>query len=419
MYNLQKPYTVISFEREEIKILVMDVTDKKEKLCLYYNSVKCQYLDENHQLINHSDLVRAVSKLLLLADEFIGLRTHRVIVSIPCLKISTSTMKSQTYNIFEPIKEKDIATYCENELNTKYADSYLLDVIPLTWHYDNRVSTDLPIGISCSKLSFTFTAIKCDKDFVNQFCDVVKTSSCSVMAVTCNVLSLGTLAIGNDENKQTIVIDMRDTNTFITAYGANAKILSSKDLNYGSNKFFSNICKKLGNVSTNQLVNVVNCFNVFKDDKQTLVNIFSDDFLNVIQANKGDLAKLMFNETVSYFNKIENEIRHLCGGNIKNIENIYINLDEPSRQAIFNNYSLKLFDDIQVKLITNSIIGLSNKYVNHIIGSLLYVVQQQEKNNKIVYSMDPFVSQKVENLNSRQNILVKMGLATTKWANKI
>jgi hypothetical protein len=67
-----------------------------------------------------------------------------------------------------------------------------------------------------------------------------------------------------------------------------------------------------------------------------------------------------------------------------------------------------------INYISNNVIGLENKNITNVIGNIKYIICEQNKNEKFVYSIDPYISQNKYEQHIKDNFLVKFGVISTK-----
>jgi hypothetical protein len=207
-----------------------------------------------------------------------------------------------------------------------------------------------------------------------------------------------------------VVVDIKSKNTIITIY-RNNEVVGIENYPYGSNEIFNNVKAMLKiDSSINILALLDNLNNLdYVNEQVSLINKYDERFLSICEANSYDLKKCL---TLS-IKRFMNDICNLITSKKTNVECVNLNVND----ELFNSITLIDFDSLKLplkfKLLTNDIIGLEEKNVCNLLASINYVYGLQTLGD-FQYSIDNFVSQEISFTQAKQNILLKLGLISTK-----
>jgi len=132
MFKLRNIYAVISFEKTSIEILVCE-KNNSQMHCLYQNSIKnLNYLDDNGNFINNSELLIKLQNLITSADNFIGLNITKYIVNLPNLQIKMFTNSTNNLKVDHNLSKKEVLDFIKREINEHVNDDEaVINIQPL------------------------------------------------------------------------------------------------------------------------------------------------------------------------------------------------------------------------------------------------------------------------------------------------
>lgn len=415
MFNLKQVYATINFERSKIKILIVEKTVQKTN-CLYYDEICLTYLDENMHFINIGELHNKLTKLIKAADNFMGVNVKRYIVNIACLPLNIKFCTSAKFLVFDQILTWDHYNNYINKIKKLNSDTkeQILHVNPKKWFLDDHEYESFPLSNSGNDIHFEYYALGCNREITRQWHDLIDALKIKTIGFTNNSLGWSSL-FKNDQNKNNVVIDMKSKNSIVTIYKDN-EIIDVITYQYGSIALTNNIKEILKidkSIDISSILHNLNNLN-YVNEQIGLINKYDEKFLSITEINSFDMKKCL----VIVFKKIINDIYNTIICKINNANKIYLNVND----EMFNCIDLINFDllklPIEIELLRNDIIGLEEKNVYNLLSSINYVYEMQML-GEFEYSIDNFVSQEMSFAQTKQNILLKLGLISTKWAAKL
>lgn len=150
------------------------------------------------------------------------------------------------------------------------------------------------------------------------------------------------------------------------------------------------------------------------DSSTSLINVHKPKFLNLMCASAGELTKYVKIINQKFMNVVQNKINDiLCRKNQLSYDHIYINANSMA-------YSfLDISTNINYEFFKTNIIGIDDNNIDVLVGSIEYTYNVQKSKNHIKYSIDPYVSQEYANRSVKRDVLLNIGLITTKWSAKL
>ena len=419
MYNLKIVYGVISFNKSRIKVLVVERADSGKINCLYNNCISLNYLNANNEFINKEELSKTLLNILTKADEFIGIVVKRYIVNISYMPIEIVKNISVDYEI-KINKELDLADYMSytskiNFLNNN-SDKTIIDLHPYLWTLDGINYSEFPYGKTGKNINFEYYAYVANSQFVKAFKDLVHACKVSIIDFINNQLSFGGLLTRCNLEKKNVVIDVKSDSSTINFYDTHNILVYYETLNWGSDWMIDQLRHKFNIPENVNLIPIIDSLEIINivDSSTSLINVHKPKFLNLMCASAGELTKYVKIINQKFINTIQNKIDDiLCRKNELSYDHIYLNA---------NNMGYSLLDistNINYEFFRTNIIGIDDNNIDVLVGSIEHTYNIQKTKKHIKYSIDPYVSQEYVNKNVKRDVLLNIGLITTKWSAKL
>jgi hypothetical protein len=236
-----------------------------------------------------------------------------------------------------------------------------------------------------------------------------------ILKITNNSISFGTL-FKNDTNTnyQNIVIDIKSKNTIVTVYN-NQQVVGVINHEYGANEIIMNVKKMLkisDDTHIKQILNSLMNLN-YVNEPIAVINKYNEQFLAIKEATSFDVKKCLTHCLRLFLSNIFSVLTTTY-----EVNSVLLNVNDFLFEAIqtinFELLNLKY----KCELVKNNVIGLEEKNVCCLLSSINYVYESQSI-NEFKFSIDDYVSQEISINQIKQNILLKLGLISTKWAAKL
>lgn len=253
---------------------------------------------------------------------------------------------------------------------------------------NNKLNDKIKQILSKNNLEILSTSYK--EEF---FASVIEEGNQMIINVDENISS-----INHYKNNQLI-----KSNRAKIGYGALINYISSKTLI--NNKTVLNIIKNID-------------FSCFEKYDFPLTTIFHNRYLSINQINSKKMQTIINNGVNKLKNILENEIRKSCDEIKTYYQNhIYINTNDISQSIFSNNLKNVFFNGVKMKEIDcKKIIGINKAKSSECTA----FINWYEKNNQYTkYSIDPFVSQDVTSEQIKKDLIIKLGIITTKLSAKL
>lgn len=419
MYNLKNVYGVISFNKSRIKVLVVERAESGKVNCLYNNCVSLNYLNANNQFINKEELSKTLLNMLTKADEFIGIVVKRYIVNISYMPVEIVKNISTDHEV-KVNHELDLADYMSYTSKVNFLngnnDKTIINLHPYLWTLDGMNHSEFPYGITGKNINFEYYAYVANADFVKSFRDLVHECKVSIIGFINNQLSFGGLLARTNSGKKNVVIDVKSDSSTINFYDTHNILIHSESLNWGSNWMVDELKHKFNipeNVNLIPIIDSLQTINLV-DSSTSLINVHKPKFLNLMCASAGELTKYVKIINQKFMNVVQNKINDiLCRKNQLSYDHIYINANSMA-------YSfLDISTNINYEFFKTNIIGIDDNNIDVLVGSIEYTYNVQKSKKHIKYSIDPYVSQEYANRSVKRDVLLNIGLITTKWSAKL
>jgi hypothetical protein len=300
------------------------------------------------------------------------------------------------------------------------SDEHVLHVNPKKWILDNNQFDSFPLSQSGNEISFQYYVLSCKRAIIQQWYDLFDFLKIKILKITNNSIGWTSLFRENKENIHdkkinNVVVDIKSRNTIITIYD-NAEIIDVITCASGSNEILDDLRKTLklpSNTNISQAIHSLTNLN-YVNEPITLINKYSEQFLEIQEASSYDVKKCLGYSLKRFLINISNII---TSTNYQ-FSKVWINANDELFEPIklINLDLLKL--PYQHELIKNDVIGLEEKNVCGLLCSANYVYYSQVT-NEFKFSIDEYVSQEISISQTKQNILIKLGLISTKWAAKL
>lgn len=419
MYNLKNVYGVISFNKSRIKVLVVERAESGKVNCLYNNCVSLNYLNANNQFINKEELSKTLLNMLTKADEFIGIVVKRYIVNISYMPVEIIKNISTDHEV-KIDHELDLADYMSYTSKVNFLngnnDKTIIDLHPYLWTLDGMNHSEFPYGKTGKNINFEYYAYVANADFLKAFRDLVHECKVSIIGFINNQLSFGGLLARSNSGKKNVVIDVKSDSSTINFYDTHNILIHSESLNWGSNWMVDELKHKFNipeNVNLIPIIDSLQTVNLV-DSSTSLINVHKPKFLNLMCASAGELTKYVKIINQKFMNVVQNKINDiLCRKNQLSYDHIYINANSMA-------YSfLDISTNINYEFFKTNIIGIDDNNIDVLVGSIEYIYNVQKSKKHIKYSIDPYVSQEYANRSVKRDVLLNIGLITTKWSAKL
>jgi hypothetical protein len=269
---------------------------------------------------------------------------------------------------------------------------------------DGQSFPNFPKGSHGKKISFDYVGIVSERRIVDQFVDLLKEIGGNVLEITCNSLCLGVCAINNGSDA--VVVDIKTTSTIINLYNKAGDIKSITTLNKGSRWYYDEVKKIFGVNEKTDILPTINALNTIKNVNPNTVLLYKhgNEFLTIQDADTQSFVialKIITNKLFKDISSALSELQIKCHANFNKI---YLNVIE-SLQLVFKDVCPhSILENLPIEMLTNTIVGLEDYAVNDMLLATTYVHNLQSANNSYIYSIDPFISDKAENYQLKQNL---------------
>ena len=370
MYNLKNVIGTISFSKNHVRILVSDVKDDFN--VLYHNKFSIKIFDNDYQFIDFEQAVTNLSQILSKVDKFVSTNIKRYVINFEDLSLD---IEKRTIDLKGTFNKKDLWTIIKNNIKKDNCSLVYFDLI--NKKIDSE-SIELNNDLECI-CYFIDSKIA---NLTKYLCDKLKITP---LLITNNSLTTNL----NYENKPfDVSIDIQQDVSKINFFNNHNLI---KTINY--------------NIGDQILAKNTNIFSLLKNSFCDVKKYYVTDVFNTIK----DLLNNFFDKI--YSNVISVELENL------NKKQANINIFSNSFDVRYFTYINK--NNINIDIPISNFIGATNKNINNIFGSIILYNNLVKKYNNFKYSIDPFISQKINNQNLKNEILIKFGIISTRLSAKL
>lgn len=419
MYNLKNVYGVISFNKSRVNVLVVEKAINGKINCLFFDYLDINYLNDKLEFINKDLLRDKLLELLTKADEFFGVIVKRYIINVSYLPVRVVKNISKDFELNEN-KELDQNDYLSFVNKVDFLDAVtnerIINVHPELWTLDGHNLSSFPYGKKGRMLNFEYVAYVTNAEMYKRFKDLAEQCKVSCLGIINNQICFsGCLERINEYHKRNLVIDVKSDSSTINFYDTNNNLVYFEKIDTGSNWMVDKVKHQFSIPEGQNLIPIIDSLDAIKlvDTNVSIVNIHKEDFLNLKVATAGAFISYINYTNKKFIELINNRINNILSRIQLSYDNMYINA---------NNMANKFLDQLvnpQFKTFDNNIIGIEDKNLNAMLGAVDYINATQKAKNHIKYSVDPYVSQNTFNDQLKKEILLKVGVITTKWAAKL
>jgi hypothetical protein len=140
-------------------------------------------------------------------------------------------------------------------------------------------------------------------------------------------------------------------------------------------------------------------------DETVLLHEHSTEFLSIQQATTKSLATVLKIVNHKLFKEVEIAIDDLKEKLHSNFNKAYLNVTSTLHYVFREACPVTILKGMPVQILTNTVIGLEDYAANNMLAATIYVHNLQTINQDMhTYSTDPFVSQKANDFQFKQNI---------------
>ena len=404
MYSLKKVFGIISFETRHIKIIVVD-TSNNELNCLYYKKINYLGYNINNKLNYFDDTKSILTKELIKVDKFIGIKVKRYILDIPNLPISftNQTIENQNFK-----SKNDIYKYIDE--HPYYPNALCIKKQIVGYIVNDQLVTKFP-----TKSNFTVKCINCfiNKNVINEYEKLFADLLIDQIDFYVNEFAFGNAfsITGN-----LLLIDIYDKHCNLVEYNENRKVIYNQSIDFGSEWFI----KELGNVlkinDEEKIKHLINTIKYSNDDinNPVIINYFQNKYLKTKQLKLEDFKKICLSIVIKQINNLDSYLVD------KNFDEIKIHCANNFHElySLASDLGYLKIKNVNIGICNESILGLEDEYISH----LVYVIKDINKRyetNKItdLVSIDPFFSEDISRNQFHKNVIIKLGIQSTKiWA---
>jgi hypothetical protein len=140
-------------------------------------------------------------------------------------------------------------------------------------------------------------------------------------------------------------------------------------------------------------------------DETVLLHTHSTEFLAIQQATTQSLSTVLKIVSRRLFKEIEITIDEVKEKLHSNFNKAYLNVTSILNSSFKEACPVTLSNGMPIQLLTNTVVGLEDYAANNMLAAIFYVHNLQTITQDIhIYSTDPFVSQRADNYQFKQNI---------------
>lgn len=418
MFNLKNVYGVLSFSRTRINLLVVERSTTGKNNCLFYDFVDLDYLTETNEFKNREVLVDKIVHLLTKADKFIGIVVKRYIFNVTYLPIRVVKNISKDFSIDEnkTLEMYDYLTFIKNvNFLDDSTNETILDIHPSLWTIDGKNCSEFPFKASGKSINFEYVAYVTSSKMYQEFLNLAFDCKIAMLSLTNNQIAYcGNLEKINNQKKN-VVININSDSSTINFYDERNQLIYFEKIDLGSNWMVDKIRSQFMIPDFVKIVPIIDSLESISlvDSSISIVNIHKDSFLNIKVATVGALNNYIKYVNNKFMETFNNRITNISSRTRLTYDNLFI---------CGNNMATKLLDqskDIVYEKFANDVIGIEDKNLVNLLGAIEYTYATQKTRDMIQYSIDPYISQNVYSSQLRKEILIKVGIVTTKWAAKL
>lgn len=172
MYYLKNVYGVLSFNRSKVSVLVVEKANNNKINTLYFDYFDMQYLNDQNEIINKSELTQNIINLLIKADHFIGRNIQRYVINISYLQARSVKNISKDYELngSKELEQEDLMRFIKNvNFLDEATEEKIISVHPYQWTLDGINHSSFPMGKTGKNLNFEYVAYVCNKKMYDEF----------------------------------------------------------------------------------------------------------------------------------------------------------------------------------------------------------------------------------------------------------
>lgn len=403
MYNLKNVIGTISFSKNHVRILVSDVKDDFN--VLYHNKFQIKIFDNDYQLIDFEQAVTNLSQILSKVDKFVSTNIKRYVINFEDLSLD---IEKRTIDLKGTFNKKDLWTIIKNNIKKDNCSLVYFDLI--NKKIDSE-SIELNNDLECI-CYFIDSKIA---NLTKYLCDKLKITP---LLITNNSLTTNL----NYENKPfDVSIDIQQDVSKINFFN-NHNLIKTINYNIGARQLKEILTKYIDLDSSFQWDEYLKLIFNFYSNNQILAkntNIFS-----LLKNSFCDVKKYYVTDVFNTIKDLLNNFFDKIYSNVISVELENLNKKQANINIFSNSFDVRYFtyinkNNINIDIPISNFIGATNKNINNIFGSIILYNNLVKKYNNFKYSIDPFISQKINNQNLKNEILIKFGIISTRLSAKL
>ncbi|MBQ6279942.1 MAG: hypothetical protein IJK72_00545 [Mycoplasma sp.] len=405
MYSLKNVFGIISFETKYIKITVAEIS-KNETHCLYFKKVTYPGCDINFKLNDFNGTKAILTNELIKVDSFIGIKVKRYVLNIPNLPIN---MTSQTISNDNFKSEEDIYKYID--AHPYYPGTICIKKQILGYVVNNQLIKRMP-----NQTDFSVKCLNCfiNKNFIEEYENLFNKLFIRIIDFYINAFEYKDTFSANASNA--LLIDIYEKQCNLIEYNKEHEIVYAQTINLGTDWFLNQLVNKLEidpvrNVE--QLIQSIK-YTASCTENPVVANYFKDKYLRTKQLKLEEFKKICLSTVIKQINKLDaylidkqfDEIKIQCNNKFNEIYSLACDLGY-----------LKI-KNVNIEIDNETILGIEDEYISNLVHILKDLNQRYEltKDMKLT-SIDPFFSEDISRSQFHKNIMIKLGIQSTKmWA---
>lgn len=404
MYSLKKVFGIISFGPKHIKIIVAD-TSNDEFNCLYYKKINYLGYNINYKLNDFDNTESILTNELIKVDKFIGTRVKRYILDIPNLPISMTNQSIKNQNFKS---ENDIYNYI-NE-HPYYPNAVCIKKQIIGYIVNGQLLTKFP-----TESSFMVKCINCfiNKNIIDEYKKLFTNLLIDKIDFYVNAFAFSNAF---SINSDALLIDIYDEHCNLVEYNKNHEIIYTQSIDFGIKWFakeLSDILQIKDEEKMKHLIENIKCLND-NINNPVVVNYFQNKYLKTKQLKFEDFKKICLAIVIKQINNLNLYLAD------KNFDEIKIHCANKIHELylLASNLGYLKIRNVNIGICDESIVGLEDEYISYLVY-ILKDINKRYETNKIMelVSIDPFFSEDISRNQFHKNLMIKLGIQSTKiWA---
>lgn len=405
MYSLKNVFGIISFETKYIKIAVAEIS-KHETHCLYFKKISYPGYNINFKLNDFNGTKTVLTNELIKVDSFIGIKVKRYILNIPNLPISM-TRQTITNDNFK--SEDDVYKYID--AHPYYPGAKCIKKQIIGYVVNNQLVKKIP-----NQTDFLVKCLNCfiNKNFIDEYENLFNKLFIKIIDIYINAFEYKDIFSTNISNA--LLIDIYEQQCNLIEYNKNHEIIYAQTINLGTDWFANRLANKLQVDSIRNIDQLIQSMKYTGNctENPVVVNYFKDKYLRTKQLKLDEFKKICLATAIKQINKLDeylidkqfDEIKIQCNNMFNEVYSLACDLGY-----------LKI-KNVNIEIDNENILGIEDEYISNLVHIFNDINQRYEltKDIKLV-SIDPFVSEDMSRNQIHKNMIIKLGIQSTKmWA---